>query len=170
MPRSLTLIAPVFFMQFFVGGIWGPIPIHLMELAPPALRTLVVGLTYQLGNLVSSASATIQSTIGEKYPLTPGANGTKRFDYGKVIGIFMGAVWAYILLFLLLGPEMSENQREEERMEAIAFEEERKSGGNLREMGIRKARQNVAVDIATEKQKAEGGECRGHTGRRSREV
>lgn len=63
-----------------------------MELSPPALRSLLVGLTYQLGNLVSSASATIQATIGERYPLPPSATEASRFDYGKVIGIFMGAV------------------------------------------------------------------------------
>jgi MFS transporter, SHS family, lactate transporter len=58
-PRDLTLIAPVFFEQLLVSGVWGPVPIHLMGLAPPALHTLVVGLTYQLGNLASSASATV---------------------------------------------------------------------------------------------------------------
>lgn len=140
MPRDLSLLAPVFFMQFFVGGVWGPIPIHLMELAPPALRTLVVGLTYQLGNLASSASATIQSTIGERYPLPPAADGTKRFDYGKVIGIFMGAVWAYMLFFLLLGPEMSQEEREEQRGESLAWEAERAGGRSLKEMGERRAR------------------------------
>jgi len=86
-----ALIAPVFFEQFFVGSVWGPVPIHLMGLAPPALRTLV-GLTYQLGNLASSASTTIQGTIGERYPLPLAKDGTKRFNYGKAIGIFMGAV------------------------------------------------------------------------------
>lgn len=89
--RNLSLIAACFFEQFFVGGVWGPIPIHLIELAPPGLRTLVVGLTYQLGNLASSASATIQSVIGEQFPLPPKADGTKRYDYGRVIGIFMYA-------------------------------------------------------------------------------
>ena len=58
-PRNLTLIAPVFFEQFFVGGVWSPVPIRLMKLAPSALRTFAVGLTYQLGNLASGASATI---------------------------------------------------------------------------------------------------------------
>ena len=58
-PRDLAPIAPVFFEQFFVGGVWGPGPIRLMEPARPALRTLVVGLTCQLGSLASSASATI---------------------------------------------------------------------------------------------------------------
>jgi len=146
LPRGLTLIAPVFFLQFFVGGVWGPIPIHLMELAPPALRTLVVGLTYQLGNLASSASATIQSTIGEQYPLPPKADGTARFDHGKVIGIFMGAVWVYILLWLLLGPEMSQEEREEQRNEALAWEIERKSGRSLAEMGANRAGQMVGAD------------------------
>jgi SHS family lactate transporter-like MFS transporter len=85
-PRDLSLIASVFFEQVFVGGVWGPIPIHLIELSPPALRSLTVGLTYQLGNLASSASATIESVIGERFPLPPTASGVERFDYGKVIG------------------------------------------------------------------------------------
>jgi SHS family lactate transporter-like MFS transporter len=126
-------------MQFFIGGVRCPIPIHLMALAPLALRTLVVGLIYQPGNLISFAWSTIQSSIGERYPLPPKADGTKRFDYGKVIG-FMGAVWAYILLWLLLGPEMSQGEREEQREEALAWEAERASGRSLREMGIARAR------------------------------
>jgi MFS transporter, SHS family, lactate transporter len=85
LPRNMTLVAASFFQQFFVGGVWGPIPIHLIELSPPALRTLTVGVTYQLGNLASSASATIQGVIGERYPLPTAPDGTKRFDYGKVI-------------------------------------------------------------------------------------
>ena len=94
-PRNMSLVASAFFYQFFVGGVWGPIPIYLQELAPPALRTTAVGLTYQLGNLASSASATIQAKIGEQFPISPGPKGVKRFNYGKVIAIFCGAVWAY---------------------------------------------------------------------------
>ncbi|KAF2642851.1 sugar transporter [Massarina eburnea CBS 473.64] len=156
LPRNMTLIAPVFFTQVFVGGVWGPIPIHLMELAPPALRTLVMGLTYQLGNLASSASATIQSTIGERYPLPPKADGTERFDYGKVIGIFMGAVWAYILLWLILGPEMSQEEREEQRIEALAWEEERRSGRSVAEMGARMARGGFVEKEVQEKRESVG--------------
>ncbi|KAL5353462.1 hypothetical protein ACLOAV_001499 [Pseudogymnoascus australis] len=69
LPKTKSLAAGAFFEQFFVLGIWGPVAIHLMELSPPAVRSLLVGLTYQLGNLASSASATIQATIGEKFPL-----------------------------------------------------------------------------------------------------
>ncbi|KAL8827639.1 MAG: hypothetical protein Q9170_006931, partial [Blastenia crenularia] len=60
-----------------------------MELSPGSFRTFVVGTSYQLGNLVSSASSTIESTIGERFPLPPKGK-TKRYQYGKVIAIFMG--------------------------------------------------------------------------------
>jgi sugar phosphate permease len=40
--RSLS--ATGFFMQFFVQGAWGVIPIHLNELSPPAFRSLFPGM------------------------------------------------------------------------------------------------------------------------------
>lgn len=99
------VIAAAFFQQFCVQGAWGVIPIHLMELSPGAFRTFVVGTAYQLGNLVSSASSTIESTIGERFPLPPLENGTKRYEYGKVICIFMGCVYAYVIVLTFIGPE-----------------------------------------------------------------
>lgn len=135
LPRNMSLAASAFFEQFFVGGVWGPIPIHLLELSPIALRSLMVGLTYQLGNLGSSASATIQSIIGERYPLPAGPDGTKRFNYGKVIAIFMGAVWAFILFFLFWGPEMSQEERDEEAQAAQHLERLRAEGVSLEEIG-----------------------------------
>ncbi|KAJ5115999.1 hypothetical protein N7456_000347 [Penicillium angulare] len=139
LPRSMSLAASAFFQQFFVGGVWGPIPIHLLELSPVALRTFMVGLTYQLGNLGSSASATIQSIIGERYPLPASADGEQRFDYGKVIAIFMGAVWAFIFIFLLLGPEMPQEERDEEAEAAMLLERLRAEGLSLAEIGQRSA-------------------------------
>lgn len=70
-----------------VQGVWGVVPIHLLELSPDHLRAFVVGTTYQLRNLVSFASSTIESSIGERFPLRPGPDGSKRYDYGKVMGI-----------------------------------------------------------------------------------
>lgn len=137
LPRDMSLVASAFALQFMVGGVWGAIPIHLMELAPEALRTTAVGLTYQLGNLASSASATIQAVIGERYPLPP-HNGVERFDYGKVIAIFMGAVWAYQILFLFLGPEMSEVERAEYAEQADELERLRKAGRSLKEIGAQR--------------------------------
>lgn len=103
-----NVIAAAFFEQFCVQGAWGVIPIHLMELSPGSFRTFVVGTSYQLGNLASSASSTIESTIGQRFPLPSkviGGKETMRYAYGKVICIFMGCVYAYLLLLTFLGPE-----------------------------------------------------------------
>lgn len=101
---SHRIIAAAFFEQFCVQGAWGVIPIHLMELSPGAFRTFVVGTSYQLGNLVSSASSTIESTIGERFPLPPRGD-TKRYQYGRVIAIFMACVYVYVILLAVVGPE-----------------------------------------------------------------
>jgi MFS transporter, SHS family, lactate transporter len=69
-----------------------------MELSPVAIRTFVVGTSYQLGNLASSASSTIEARLGERFPLPPGEGGVKRYEYGKVICIFMGCVSSSPLL------------------------------------------------------------------------
>jgi len=109
---SKAVIAAAFFEQFCVQGAWGVIPIHLMELSPGSFRTFVVGTAYQLGNLASSASSTIESTIGSRFPLAPitkvvdgKTEVTKRYNYGKVICIFMGCVYAYTIILTFLGPE-----------------------------------------------------------------
>lgn len=143
LPRDMSLVASAFFLQFFVGGVWGVIPIHLTELAPPALRTTAVGFTYQLGNLASSASATIQAVIGERYPLPPQGD-VERFDYGKVIAIFMGAIWAGQIVFLFLGPEMSQEERAEYAASADDLEALRKQGVSLKDIGIQRAKADMA--------------------------
>lgn len=168
LPRDMSLVASAFFLQFFVGGVWGPIPIHLSELAPPALRSTVVGLTYQLGNLASSASATIQGVIGERFPLSPActtnAQGvetcTKRYDYGRVIAIFMGAVWAWMFVFLFIGPEMSEDERREYAASADDLEELRKNGRSLKAI----AKERV------EKAWADQEPSTGHVGSKERQL
>jgi MFS transporter, SHS family, lactate transporter len=53
-------------MQFMVQGAWGIIPAHLNELSPPRVRGTFPGLAYQLGNLLSSKNAVIQSKIVEQ--------------------------------------------------------------------------------------------------------
>ncbi|KAI6581179.1 hypothetical protein MCOR06_009181 [Pyricularia oryzae] len=101
-----AVAAAAFFEQFCVQGAWGVIPIHLMELSPGAFRTFVVGTSYQLGNLVSSASSTIESSIGERFPLPANPGSTEhRFEYGKVVCIFMGCVYIYTVILTLIGPE-----------------------------------------------------------------
>ncbi|CAG98245.1 uncharacterized protein KLLA0_F10043g [Kluyveromyces lactis] len=122
--------ASVFFLQFFVQGAWGIVPIHLTELAPTEFRALITGVAYQLGNMISSASSTIEASIGERFPLEGREDA---YDYGKVMCIFMGCVFAYLLIVTVLGPEnkggelrlstTGTEQDDEESQNNISFEE-----------------------------------------------
>lgn len=104
MVRNSGVNAGVFFLQAGVQGAWGVVPSHLSELSPPDYRTFVVGLSYQLGNLCSSASSTIESTIGERFPITA-PNGEAAYDYGLVMAIFLACVVGYLILIVFIGPE-----------------------------------------------------------------
>jgi SHS family lactate transporter-like MFS transporter len=127
--RGDSIMAAAFFTQFMVQGAWGVIPIHLMELSPPGMRTFVVGTSYQLGNLVSSASSTIEATIGERFPLPP-KDGESRYDYAKVMTIFMGAVFAYVILLTFVGPEkLARNLAEVEEDEELRRQRDEEAAG-----------------------------------------
>lgn len=148
---SHAVIAAAFFEQFCVQGAWGVIPVHLMEMSPGSFRTFVVGTSYQLGNLVSSASSTIESTIGERFPLPPKGK-VKRYEYGIVICIFMGCVYAYVILLTFIGPEYRnrhfdvEYDRDMEEaagrdaIERIAHETDgsQRAGSEVDEKGVRR--------------------------------
>ncbi|KAK9471929.1 major facilitator superfamily domain-containing protein [Dipodascopsis tothii] len=103
--RNNGIMAAVFFLQFAVQGAWGIVPIYLSELSPPAFRAFIVGIAYQLGNLASSASSTIETTIGERFPLPAAADGSSRYDYAEVMAIFMGCVFVFLFVVTFLGPE-----------------------------------------------------------------
>lgn len=75
-----------------------------MELSPGSIRTFVVGTSYQVGNLISSASTTIEATAGEDFPLPPKGK-TQRYQYGLVIAILMAAVFTYDIILIYIGPE-----------------------------------------------------------------
>ncbi|KAL7791434.1 MFS general substrate transporter [Trichoderma ceciliae] len=99
-----ALSATGFFMQFFVQGAWGVIPIHLNELSPPAFRSSFPGVTYQLGNMISSPSAQIVNAISEKTFVTI-KGGDKAEAYGPVMGIATAIIATGIFLTVMVGPE-----------------------------------------------------------------
>ncbi|PKK47845.1 hypothetical protein CI102_7142 [Trichoderma harzianum] len=107
--HTKAVIAAAFFQQFAIQGACGVVPIHLMELSPAALRTFVVGTSYQLGNLASSASLTIEATIGQRFPLGKAASlnsgMTNQYDYSKVICIFAACAYAFLFIIVIIGPE-----------------------------------------------------------------
>ncbi|KAJ9137031.1 Carboxylic acid transporter protein [Pleurostoma richardsiae] len=100
--RSLS--ASGFFMQFFVQGAWGVIPIHLNELSPPAFRSSFPGITYQLGNMVSSPSAQIVNAIAESHFVTS-FSGERVEAYGPTMGIATAIIATGIAVTTAFGPE-----------------------------------------------------------------
>ena len=54
-----------FVLQFAVQGAWGVVPVYLNELSPDAVRGTFPGFAYQIGNLIASYNAVIQSDIAE---------------------------------------------------------------------------------------------------------
>ncbi|EFW20146.1 hypothetical protein D8B26_003411 [Coccidioides posadasii str. Silveira] len=98
------LSASGFFLQFFVQGAWGVVPIHLNELSPPAFRSSFPGLTYQLGNMISSPSAQIVNAIAESISIR-GANGQPAPAYGPTMGVATAIIAIGIAVTTAFGPE-----------------------------------------------------------------
>ncbi|KAL7417859.1 MFS general substrate transporter [Mrakia frigida] len=97
------LSAGAFCVQFGVQGAWGVIPIYLNEISPPAFRGTFPGVAYQLGNMISSAAAQIESTAGKT--LRTELNGVSVPDYAAVQGILIGVVAVWTIVMILLGGE-----------------------------------------------------------------
>jgi len=123
LPNSFSgLAAGAFCMQFGVQGAWGVIPIHLSEMSPPAFRATFPGVAYQLGNMISSASAQIEAIGGDSlktYIIEKGKQ-VEVPDYAKVQGILIGSVAAFVLFITIIGPENHAAQFEKAK---TAFEE-----------------------------------------------
>jgi len=95
----LALAAAAFVMQFMVQGAWGVVPVHLNELSPEGLRATFPGFVYQLGNLLASYNATLQTTIAESH--TSAAHP----DFSFAFVVVVGTVAALLVVLALLGPE-----------------------------------------------------------------
>ena len=106
------LSASGFMIQFFVQGAWGVIPIHLSELSPPAFRSSFVGITYQLGNMISSPSAQIVNAVAEA-TLIKTSKGTLSPAYGPVMGVATAIIALGIAVTTALGPEKKGRHFEE---------------------------------------------------------
>jgi MFS family permease len=99
-----NLSASGFFMQFFVQGAWGVIPIHLNELSPPAFRSSFPGITYQIGNMISSPSAQIVNAVSESHHIR--VRGGKLVEaYGPVMGVATAIIAFGIIITATFGPE-----------------------------------------------------------------
>ncbi|THU85283.1 carboxylic acid transporter protein [Dendrothele bispora CBS 962.96] len=121
LPSSFgALTVGAFFMQFAALGAGGIMPIHLSEISPPAFRASFAGIAYQIGAMVSSASAQIEATAGDNIRIIK-SDGTTIPDYGTVQGILVGVLAAFVLIVALLGPENHGSHFEKHK---AAFEKE----------------------------------------------
>src|SRR5471030_619146 len=92
---SVMIGLGAFLMQFMVQGAWGVVPTYLTELVPANSRAVLPGFVYQLGNLIASVNATLQSRIAE-------AHGN---NYGLAMAIVAGTVAILICLLVSFGRE-----------------------------------------------------------------
>jgi hypothetical protein len=113
LPRGeASLSASGFMLQFFIQGSWGVIPIHLNELSPPAFRSLFPGLTYQLGNMISSPATQIVNALSEHHFVSD-AGGKHVKAYGPVMGIATAIIATGIAFTVAVGPERRGRKFEE---------------------------------------------------------
>ncbi|KAE9379961.1 MFS general substrate transporter [Stipitochalara longipes BDJ] len=111
------LYAAVFFEQFCIQGAFGIVPIHLVELSPPAFSAFVVGTSYNLGVLIASPTAYVETWGARKYPLPimeSDPAGAKRYNYSIVMAIFLACSCVVTILLTILGPEHGEDQMEKD--------------------------------------------------------
>lgn len=92
---SFTIGLGAFLMQFMVQGAWGVVPTYLTELVPANTRAVLPGFVYQLGNLIASVNATLQSHIAE-------AHGN---NYGLAMAMVAGTVAVLISVLVAFGRE-----------------------------------------------------------------
>jgi MFS transporter, SHS family, lactate transporter len=84
-----------FLMQFMVQGAWGIVPAHLNELSPSAVRAILPGFAYQLGNLAMAKMGPFQAGIAE----------ARGGDYAYILSWTMAVVAGALILVTALGRE-----------------------------------------------------------------
>ena len=92
---AVMLAVGGFLMQFMVQGAWGIVPAHLNELSPPAVRAILPGFAYQLGNLAMSKMSPFQAGVAE-------AHGN---NYGYILAWTIAVVAIVLVVVTLLGRE-----------------------------------------------------------------
>ena len=84
-----------FLMQFMVQGAWGIVPAYLNELSPAAVRAILPGFAYQLGNLALSKMGPFQAGLAE----------ARGGDYAGVLAGTVGLVALALIAVTALGRE-----------------------------------------------------------------
>jgi MFS family permease len=150
--RSLSVTG--FFMQFFIQGAWGVIPIHLNELSPPAFRSSFPGITYQLGNMISSPSAQIVNAISESHFISS-KSGKSVEAYGPTMGIATAIIAMGIVVTTAFGPEKRGREFEKTLPAGMNVMQEGKAADDLERADTRESKPAAAgtEDVGTLEEK-----------------
>ncbi|HXL70698.1 MAG TPA: MFS transporter [Rhizomicrobium sp.] len=92
---AVLLALGAIMMQFLVQGAWGVVPAHLNEISPEGARGTFPGTVYQLGNLIASVNAVLQTSIAER----TGGNYAIALASVAIVSVLV------IALFMGLGPQ-----------------------------------------------------------------
>ncbi|HWG76362.1 MAG TPA: MFS transporter [Steroidobacteraceae bacterium] len=95
----VAVAAAAFLIQFMVQGAWGVVPVHLNELSPDGMRATFPGVVYQLGNLIASSNAPLQSLLAVH------VGGAAHPNYAFALGLVCALTALALLVLALLGPE-----------------------------------------------------------------
>ena len=164
------LSASGFFIQLLIQGSWGVVPIHLNELSPAAFRSTFpgkqcrihpsleaarnlypTGVTYQIGNMISSPSAQIVNAIAESRLIT-NARGHRVPAYGHTMAVATAIIIVGVVITAALGPEKRGRHFELEPTAIVVAEEPIKDAedGQLNDQD--KKQREVHVDEVETKQ------------------
>jgi len=91
-----------------------------------------------------------KSSVGPPRAVNPGKSSTDTLPV-----IFLLSVWVYILLFVFLGPEMTQEERDEENAVAQELERMRAEGISLAEIGASRAKGVSGFPDVAHKEKAD---------------
>ena len=92
---AVMLAIGAFLMQISVQGAWGVIPVHLNEISPDEIRATFPGFVYQLGNLLASGNAPMQSAFAESHDN----------NYAMALALVCGTVAVIIAVLILFSRE-----------------------------------------------------------------
>jgi SHS family lactate transporter-like MFS transporter len=91
---TLTVLAlGAFMLQVGVQGAWGIIPVHLNELAPDSVRSLLTGFTYQMGVLLAASTPRVEFALRD------------RLGYAWALAAFEIVVIGCLSVLLIFGKE-----------------------------------------------------------------
>ena len=115
-----------FSLQFMVQGAWGVIPIHLNELSPPQFRAAFPGISYQIGNAISSPAAEIVTAISERTFIT--YKGEEVEAFGPTMGVATAIIALSLAFWTAIGKEQRGSHFEAARIAGYSDEPEAVAG------------------------------------------